>query len=77
MRTLKLCRRGEPGIFSHKSNVKGGKGVERYLNCAWVYLKAQNGQGIVGDSPHGDKHPTHGALKIWLVERVQNIAFLF
>ena len=28
-RTMKLCRRGEPGIFSHVSSVKGRKGVER------------------------------------------------
>ena len=28
-RTMKLCRRGEPGIFSHVSSVKGRKGIER------------------------------------------------
>ena len=27
--TLKLCRRGEPGIFSHVSTVKGRRAVER------------------------------------------------
>ena len=28
-RTLKLCRRKEPGIFSHMSSLKGRKGIER------------------------------------------------
>ena len=33
--TLKLCRRGEPGV-SHMNSSKGRKGV-RDLNCAWAY----------------------------------------
>ena len=30
MQTLKLCRQGDTGIFSHVSNVKVRKGVKRY-----------------------------------------------
>ena len=29
MRTLKLCRRGEPGIFCHVKSAKGREEVER------------------------------------------------
>ena len=29
MQTLKLCRCGEPGTFSHVKSVKGREGVER------------------------------------------------
>ena len=31
MRTLKLCRQGEAGVFSHVSSVKGRKGVKKTL----------------------------------------------
>ena len=40
-RTLKLYRRGEPGIFSHPRRVNGREEV-RDLNCVWAYPKAQN-----------------------------------
>ena len=36
--TLKLCRRGEPGIFS---NVRSGKAE---LNCVWVYSWHRTGK---------------------------------
>ena len=39
-RTLKLCRRGEPGIFCEAKKCKGREWVERL--CAWVYVKTQN-----------------------------------
>ena len=41
-RTLKLCRRGEPGILSHVRSAKGREGVES--NCAWVYPKLRTGK---------------------------------
>ena len=40
MRTLKLCRRGKPGIFSH---VRSGKGREEF-NCAWAYPRLRTGK---------------------------------
>ena len=47
MRTLKLCRRGEPGIFSHVSSVKGREG-SRDLNCAWAYPRLRTGKSEGG-----------------------------
>ena len=39
-RTLKLCRRGEPGILCHVKSAKGRKEVEE-LNCAWAYPRSE------------------------------------
>ena len=36
MWTLKLCRRREPGIFSHMSSAKGREGVERPYLCVGI-----------------------------------------
>ena len=35
-RTLKLCRRGEPGIFCHMKSAKGREEVERTSLCVGV-----------------------------------------
>ena len=32
-RTLKLCRQGDPGIFSHMSSLKGREEVEKPYLC--------------------------------------------
>ena len=38
--TLKLCRQGKLGIYSHMSSIKGRWG--RVANHAWAYPKTQN-----------------------------------
>ena len=40
---MKLCRRGEPGIFCHVKSAKGRKEVEK-LNCAWAYPRLRTGK---------------------------------
>ena len=37
-RTLKLCRRGEPGIYSHVRSSNRQTRGRRHLNCVWAYV---------------------------------------
>ena len=48
IRTLKLCRQEEPGIFSYLNGVKGRKGL---VNCARAYTRLRTAERAkaVGD----------------------------
>ena len=53
MQTLKLCRWGEPGIFSHMTTIIGREGVERPYLCVGVLEdSAAKRVKVVGDSLH-------------------------
>ena len=78
MRISKLCRRGEPGIFSYESNAKVGKGVYRKIlivrEGTWRLRMAEKAR-VVGDSPLilvGGKHPYTPGVENRL-NNVQNI----
>ena len=83
MRTLKLCRCGEPGILSHVSSIKDRKGVEG-LNCAWAYLRlrAEKRVKVADNSLHVSSYWGSNIMhtKPWThswLKNAQNIAFLF
>ena len=53
MQTLKLCRRGEPGIFSHVRSGKGRHEVDATLIvCGRMSLRTEKGTKIAGNLLH-------------------------
>ena len=52
-RTLKLCRRGEPGIFSHMRNGKDRRELDATLIVRGrMSLRAEKGTKVVGNLLH-------------------------
>ena len=53
MRTLKLCRRGEPGIFCHVKNAKDRCQVEATLIvCGRMWLRTEKGTKVASNLLH-------------------------
>ena len=52
MRTLKLCRRGEPGIFSHVNTIKGRRGQRDLCMGIPEISEQENRMQIAGNLLH-------------------------
>ena len=51
--TLKLCRRGEPGIFSHMKSAKDRHQVDATLIvCGHMRLRTEKGTKVAGNLLH-------------------------